>query len=140
MAYWKESFHIVMSKKPARESGFTLIELMVVVAIIGILAAVAVPSFMRYIAKSKTVEARGHLEKVYNGARVYFHDPNSGGARNMQPIEPRFPEPAPATPSVSCCNFGGKCPPSQAEWETPTWGALHFSMDDPHYYQYEFIS
>ena len=30
--------------------------------------------------------------------------------------------------------------PSQAQWQDPTWVGLGFSLDDPHYYQYEFIS
>ncbi len=55
-----------MNKWLKNEEGFTLIELMVVVAIIGILSAIAVPNFKKYQAKSKQSEAKIQLAAVYS--------------------------------------------------------------------------
>lgn len=52
-----------MSNK--REHGFTLIELMIVVVIIGILAALAIPRFMAASSKSKQTEAKGVLKQIH---------------------------------------------------------------------------
>ena len=128
----------VRSKK---QSGFTLIELMIVVAIIGILAAVAIPAFMKYIKKSKTTEARTHVQKIYAGAREYWMDRNTKEGV-IQADSPQFPAPSEAkTAKDDCCAMGGtneKCTPDQTLWDTPTWRALKFSMDDPHYYAYAY--
>jgi len=54
--------------------GFTLIELMIVVAVIGILAAVAVPQYNQYILKSKLAEARAELSDARVRMERYFQD------------------------------------------------------------------
>lgn len=53
------------------QKGFTLIELMIVVAIVGILAAVAIPAFQKYQAKSKTSEGRINLAAIATSEVAY---------------------------------------------------------------------
>ena len=69
-----------MFKRMHDQKGFTLIELMIVVAIIGILAAVAIPNFLRYQAKSKQSEARVLLSGIYTSQIAYFAEQNTYGA------------------------------------------------------------
>lgn len=126
------------------QRGFTLLELMVVVAIIGILAAIAVPSFMKYIKKSRTTEARMMLEKVYNGARSYYYETTEIGQNNTITVTvSQFPDSVGNTPAGTCCSISGtpRCEPDAAIWDgNLSWSALKFSLTDPHYFQYQFDS
>lgn len=59
-----------------KQDGFTLVELMVVVAIIGLLSAVAVPNFKKYQARAKISEAKLQLAAIYTAESAFFSDFN----------------------------------------------------------------
>src|SRR5271155_1123123 len=62
------------SSKGSRASGFTLIELIIVVAIIGILAAIAIPKFADLVLKSKEGATRGSLGSIRSALSIYYGD------------------------------------------------------------------
>jgi type IV pilus assembly protein PilA len=130
--------------------GFTLVELMIVVAIIGILAAVAIPAFMKYIRKSKTSEASGNLSKIVHGAISYFDVDHTNALGNT--LDKCFPGnntgfnssgTATDVPAAAgCCPQ--KCSMDSGNADTkdvwgPNWQALSFSIGEPHYYKYAFV-
>ena len=61
-------------------SGFSLVELMVVVAIIGILATVAIPSVNKYMAKARQTEAKTNLAAIYSANKAFSVEYNTYGS------------------------------------------------------------
>ena len=67
--------------KKLAKKGFTLVELMIVVAIIGILAAIAIPNFIRFQARSKQSEAKTNLKAIFSGQKARYGERDSYSAQ-----------------------------------------------------------
>jgi prepilin-type N-terminal cleavage/methylation domain-containing protein len=122
--------------------GFTLIEVVIVTAIIGILAVVAVPAFIKYIRRVKTVEATDNIRRLYDSSITYYEAEHRDLNQNILPRQ--FPAAQAVTPAKgACCGKpDGKCNPADEAkgWQTPTWLALKFSVNDPFYFSYQYDS
>jgi len=128
--------------------GFTLIELMIVVAILAILAVVAVPAFVKYMRRAKTTEAIDQLDKIYKSSSTYYAAPRVEKGTGTK-IECQFPSNQGMTPDVSakkCCagaldtDKDDRCDVDTAKWTTDSWSALNFQMNDQHYFGYVYTS
>src|ERR1700693_5090283 len=90
-------------QRSREESGFTLIELLVVILIIGILAAIAIPSFLNQRAKAYDAAAKSNIVTAQTAEETYATDNNgkyTGTVANLQTIEPALknaPGPTAAT-------------------------------------------
>jgi len=60
-----------------KNKGFTLIELMIVVAIIAILAAIAIPNFLKFVGKTRRSEVKYNLEAIYKAEISWFGEYNT---------------------------------------------------------------
>ena len=133
------------------KQGFTLIELMIVVAIIGILAVLAIYGVRKYMANAKTAEARNSLGQIGKDQSAEFEKESMGGA-TLSPtgtagVSRSLCATSVAVPTAATSIQGKKYQSSQAEgadWgtgnSTTGWPCLKFSMDAPQYYMYSFAT
>jgi prepilin-type N-terminal cleavage/methylation domain-containing protein len=139
MTPWRHC--LAPQSSPAQNArGFTLIELMIVVSIIGVLSAMAIPAFAKYVRRSKTSEATLNLRKLFDSSVAYYS--NESASVTGAIVAKSFPTTVGPTPAAnSCCGAGGKCAPNPASFAAlPSWNALNFSIGDPHYYWYTYTS
>jgi type IV pilus assembly protein PilA len=89
-----------MALRRSKTRAFTLIELMVVVAILGVLAAIAVPSFVGYIRRSRTSEAIQTLGSLYTAAAALYVSEHAGRHVTSTVVTACVAEPTPLAPAV----------------------------------------
>jgi prepilin-type N-terminal cleavage/methylation domain-containing protein len=119
---------IILHPMARRDRAFTLLELMVVVMITGILAALAIPAYQRYIRKAKTSEALLNLRKIYDGEVAYYQEDivDGSGAALSKMFVPTRSEPGKA-PGVD---------KHKADFSAGNWPLIKFSTDGSIHYVY----
>ena len=117
------------------------------VATMAILAAIAIPAFIKYQRRAKTTEAIEQLDRMYKGAAIYYATPKINVRGERLPCQ--FPASQAATPveGTCCASLGGpdndgdgRCDQTTTYWDTNTWAALSFQITDQHYFTYAFDS
>ncbi len=137
-----------MLKNLRSKKGFTLIELMIVVAIIAILAVVAVPQFTKYMRAAKAAEATEALDLIKKGSATYYATPKTDPAGVH--IDCRFPVTTALTPvgATTCCNGQGgsdtdaddRCDANASDWDNRTWSSLKYALTEQHYFIYQYVA
>ncbi len=124
-------------------------ELMIVVAIIGVLAAIAIYGVRKYLESAKTAEARNSLGQLgKDAASAYDREAMSGNvlplAGSTAALHALCTSATNSVPAAASSIKARKYQSSPAEWNTGSssagWKCLRFTMDQPQYYMYSYKS
>lgn len=88
-----------MKLNTARTSGFTLVEIMIVVAIIGLLAAIAIPNFVKSRSRAQTNACIANLKQIEGAKETYFLEKKTTTAPAMTDLVPDYIKTEPKCPT-----------------------------------------